>query len=100
MTPMVDNEPEDEPDPDEYIDLEGPRVIQCVGAEKCRFPLVACEWRVEPGGAEVQYNGLKGESPRGAMKRCTVSVQEALPAHVNLLEAIVLSLGQAYLGRG
>ena len=55
--------------------LEGPWVIQCVGAEKCRFPMVASEWRVEPGGTEVQYNGFKGKSPRGAMKRDPVSVQ-------------------------
>ena len=97
---MVDNEPEDELDPEEFTDLEGPRVIQCFGAEKCRFPLVACEWQAEPGGAEVQYNGFKGDSPRGAMKRYTVRVLEALPAHVNLPEAIVLPLGQASLGRG
>ena len=49
--------------------------MMLVGAEKCRFPLVACEWRVEPGGAEVQYNGSKGKSPRGAMKRDPVRVQ-------------------------
>jgi hypothetical protein len=122
MTPMVDNDLEDEPDPEGFTDaspnpegdadlailcdalqergvtraafryegsgdcmeelmlavapyLEGPWVIQCVGAEKCRFPLVACAWRAEPGGTEVQYNGFKRKSPRGAMKRDPVSVQ-------------------------
>jgi hypothetical protein len=33
--------------------LEEPLTVQAIGSEKCRYPLSACEWRIEPGSAEV-----------------------------------------------
>jgi hypothetical protein len=34
--------------------LAEPLTVQAVGAEKCRFPLAACEWHIKPGGSEIQ----------------------------------------------
>lgn len=36
-------------------------VVQAVGAEACRFPLAACQWRVQPGASEVEVNGFGAE---------------------------------------
>ena len=38
--------------------LEEELVINCIGGEKCRFPLSAMEIKVTPDG-EVQYGGFK-----------------------------------------
>ncbi len=36
--------------------LAEPLIVQAVGAQKCLFPLSACEWHVEAGGTEVEIN--------------------------------------------
>lgn len=33
--------------------LEEPLTIHAVGFTKCRYPLSACEWRIEPGATKV-----------------------------------------------
>jgi hypothetical protein len=33
--------------------LAEPLIVQAIGSTKCRFPLSACEWRIEPNGAKV-----------------------------------------------
>lgn len=38
--------------------LAEPLTVQAVGAEKCRFPLSACEWHIRPGGTEVEVQGF------------------------------------------
>jgi len=32
--------------------------VQAVAHVKCRFPLAACEWHVEPGGKDARVNGF------------------------------------------
>ncbi|MBL8796914.1 MAG: hypothetical protein JNM56_23635 [Planctomycetia bacterium] len=39
--------------------LAEPLTVQAVGAERCRFPLLAGEWHVEPGGSVVQTSGFR-----------------------------------------
>lgn len=38
--------------------LAEPLLVNAIGHEKCRFPLAACEWRIEPGGSEVHISEL------------------------------------------
>ena len=38
--------------------LAEPLTVQAVGAEKCRFPLSACEWHVRPDSTEVEVQGF------------------------------------------
>src|SRR6266511_1380039 len=38
--------------------LAEPLTVQAVGSEKCRFPLSACEWHIQPGGIEVEVRGF------------------------------------------
>ena len=51
--------------------LAEPLVVQAVGAEACRFPLVACEWIVRPGARRIETNGFSGavENERHAAPR-------------------------------
>ncbi len=39
--------------------LEEPFVVQAVGSEKCRYPLAACEWSIQPGGTKAEVTGFK-----------------------------------------
>ena len=39
--------------------LDEPLTVQAVGSEKCRFPLAACEWRIEPGNPHIEVNQFK-----------------------------------------
>jgi hypothetical protein len=36
--------------------LAEPLTVQAVGSTKCRFPLSACEWHIEPGSSKVELN--------------------------------------------
>lgn len=38
--------------------LAEPLTVQAVGSEKCRFPLSACEWHIQPDGTEVEVQGF------------------------------------------
>ena len=39
--------------------LNEPLTIQAIGAEKCRFPIGACEWHVLPSATEIEVNGFR-----------------------------------------
>jgi hypothetical protein len=39
--------------------LTEPLIVQSVGFFNCRFPVSACEWRIVPGGSEIEINGFK-----------------------------------------
>jgi hypothetical protein len=39
--------------------LAEPLTVQAVGSTKCRFPLSACEWHIEPGGAQVEFTEFR-----------------------------------------
>jgi hypothetical protein len=61
-------EPDWDEDPDDGFDqflkeiapfLAEPLTIQAIGAEACRFPLVATEWHIAPGATEVEINGFR-----------------------------------------
>lgn len=39
--------------------LQEPLIVHAVGVEKCRFPLAACEWRIDPEGDTVWINGFQ-----------------------------------------
>lgn len=34
-------------------------IVQAIGAEACRFPLVACEWQVQPHAEQIEVNGFR-----------------------------------------
>jgi hypothetical protein len=36
--------------------LDQPLVVQAIGNEKCRYPLAACQWHVEPGGSDAEVS--------------------------------------------
>lgn len=38
--------------------LAEPFTIQAIGAEKCRFPLAACEWRIKPGANTIEVTSF------------------------------------------
>jgi hypothetical protein len=40
-----------------------PLTVQAVGAEKCRFPLAACEWHVRPGAKRLKIGGFRHCDP-------------------------------------
>jgi hypothetical protein len=46
--------------------LAEPLTIQATGAEKCRFPIAACEWHVSPGSPEIEISGFKHGLPASA----------------------------------
>jgi hypothetical protein len=68
-----DFEPEDDADPvagfenflrDIALYLAEPLTVQGIGAEKCRFPLAACEWHIKPGGTQIHvtcFNAIDDE---------------------------------------
>jgi hypothetical protein len=39
--------------------LAEPLIVQAIGAEHCRFPLVAREWCIRPGDIEIETNGFR-----------------------------------------
>jgi len=39
--------------------LAEPLTVQAVGFERFRFPLLACEWHIAPGGSVVQTDGFR-----------------------------------------
>jgi hypothetical protein len=43
--------------------LEEPLTVQAVGSERCRFPLSACEWHIQPGDGEVETNEFHHSNP-------------------------------------
>lgn len=43
--------------------LVEPLTVQTVGAEKCRFPLAACEWHIQPGEKRVTTCGFRHSDP-------------------------------------
>jgi hypothetical protein len=48
--------------------LAEPLTVQAVGFEKCRFPLSACEWHIEPGGTVIEVCTFRhsGDEPTSA----------------------------------
>ena len=38
--------------------LAEPLTVHAAGAEKCRFPLSACEWHIRPGETTIEVNGF------------------------------------------
>jgi hypothetical protein len=63
--------------------LVEPWVIQSVGAQKCRFPLSAMQWTIQPNG-EVRSHSLSGEdcastcSPEGTVTLDRADVERVL----------------------
>jgi hypothetical protein len=41
--------------------LAGPLCVQAIGWEKCRYPLAACQWCIDPGGTHVTIGGFGPE---------------------------------------
>jgi hypothetical protein len=41
--------------------LAGPLRVQAIGSEKCRYPLAACQWSIQPGCTQVTINGFEPE---------------------------------------